>query len=524
VRTNISIWNDSILITFFPVRDIDLQKLNPAGMDAAHRQECLPDTRLDIIESVADWVMEPSGEQNVLWLHGLAGSGKSTLATTLAQFFGQLGRLGAFLFFDRDVKERSDPLTVVKTLAFQLAEFDSRIWQAVADAIRKFQSTLRSSLALQFENFLNKPLASSALEGLHSSGPIVVILDGLDECGNAESRTRLLEVLRDQLPKLPPCYRFIITSRTESDIRDVLSVSEHVDERELDISSTSNNNDIQVYIRHQMSSIRGYRKHLSFPLGWPGESKLCALADRAAGLFVWASTATKFIRSGQDPEQRLNILIKADVAPEAERALNGLYQTALQTAGNWDDPSFALEFRAVVGMILAAKNPLSNDAIDKLRGPEAQWPSLDKISNLGSVLTLPPHPIRILHFSFADFLSDLNRCGDERWYIDVASHNYYLAKQCLDCLGRLLPITYAEPSLSWGTVNVTLPEEVSYACIFWPDHVYAVVDDEHRVSIAEHFENFLHKHFLHWLEALSILKRSREATRMLGRLLQWVVG
>jgi len=76
-----------------------LKKLNPARMDAFSRPECLPGTRQDILKWVINWLTTPSDEQNILWLYGLAGSGKSTISTTIAEYFRELGRLGAFMFF-----------------------------------------------------------------------------------------------------------------------------------------------------------------------------------------------------------------------------------------------------------------------------------------------------------------------------------------------------------------------------------------------------------------------------------------
>src|ERR1700683_1558654 len=91
------------------------------------RLECLPGTRVPIIQVIREWITNPSADSSVFWLHGLAGSGKSTLMTTVAHIFMESGQLGAFLFFDRDSSERNDPKLVIRTLAYQLALFDSTI-------------------------------------------------------------------------------------------------------------------------------------------------------------------------------------------------------------------------------------------------------------------------------------------------------------------------------------------------------------------------------------------------------------
>jgi hypothetical protein len=62
-----------------------------------------------------------------------------------------------------------------------------------------------------------------------------------------------------------------------------------------------------------------------------------------------------------------------------------------------------------------------------------------------------------------------------------------------------------------------LPEHITYACIFWIDHVCMVSED--MAALAKRIETFLHYHLLHWLEAMSMLQRSKNAAYLLERLL-----
>jgi len=91
------------------LRKQTLLELAPANMDASLKEGCLPSTRQDVLSDIANWVTDPSGTQNVLWLRGLTGSGKSTISVTIASFFRDLGRLGSYIFFERAFAERSHP-------------------------------------------------------------------------------------------------------------------------------------------------------------------------------------------------------------------------------------------------------------------------------------------------------------------------------------------------------------------------------------------------------------------------------
>src|ERR1700735_4974816 len=90
-----------------------LKKLQPANMDGSKRMPgCLENTRIELLTLILQWASDPTSTHSVLWLHGPAGSGKSAISTTLADRFRQSRQLGAFLFFDRDVTERSNPALV----------------------------------------------------------------------------------------------------------------------------------------------------------------------------------------------------------------------------------------------------------------------------------------------------------------------------------------------------------------------------------------------------------------------------
>src|ERR1700733_3671509 len=141
-------------------------------MDASAREECLPGTREDILKFITGWLTAPSDGQNILWLYGLMGSGKSTISTTIAEYFREIGRLGAFLFFDRDDPTRSQPSPVVRTLSYKLANFDPAIKAAVSMQIAHNFSVTEAATRVQFARLLREPLAS--LFGLHNQGPIII--------------------------------------------------------------------------------------------------------------------------------------------------------------------------------------------------------------------------------------------------------------------------------------------------------------------------------------------------------------
>ena len=165
-----------------------LELLKPANMDASTRQLCFDGTRVEIRKHLIDRLSQPNDSPRceVIWLLGLAGSGKSTLMNSIAEHFRALRQCGAFVFFDRSDPVNSDPSRVIPTLAYHLAQFSLPFAKALEEQIQARRDIVRSSLAAQFQMLLEKP--SEAVAGLIHHSPIIIVIDGLDECGTEDRR------------------------------------------------------------------------------------------------------------------------------------------------------------------------------------------------------------------------------------------------------------------------------------------------------------------------------------------------
>ena len=149
-----------------------------------------------------------STSNNIIWLHGPPGCGKSTISFTLAEYFNSISRLGAYLHFSNG---SSSPSSVIATIAFRLACFDSTLGKIVSDHVGRHYGGL--SIETRFKEYLLDPL----IEGAHAvNGPVIIILDGLDECGNNEPLLKLFS--SGLFSKLPHNFRFLITSRWDGEI------------------------------------------------------------------------------------------------------------------------------------------------------------------------------------------------------------------------------------------------------------------------------------------------------------------
>ena len=192
------------------------QALKPEDMDETNRTPCFGNTRHGVIDDIFKWIADDTSEaKKVLWVYGLAGTGKSTLSNMIARVMRRLHRLGTFFFFDRDIPQRNFA-TSIRTLAYQLAMFDTRFGAAIWQVVATNDNIAMMPLEFQFENLLS----ANALKSVEwSGGSIVLIIDALDECGSEADRKILMRVLSKGFSNLPSFARIMIFSRPELDIQ-----------------------------------------------------------------------------------------------------------------------------------------------------------------------------------------------------------------------------------------------------------------------------------------------------------------
>ncbi|KZP04133.1 hypothetical protein FIBSPDRAFT_968406, partial [Athelia psychrophila] len=496
-----------------------LKALDPANMDAAIRASCLAGTRKDLLKDIIDWLVTPPEGKNVLWLHGAAGLGKSTLANSIAEHFRGHRQQGAFLFFDRNAPLDSTPARVIRTLAYQLAEHNQVIKSAISLAMEKDPQLTSAPLSTQFTSLLMNPLLAASQE---ITGPVIIVLDALDECGDAESRRSLLALLSHELAKFPGQFRFLITSRPDSDIASPFNLAGHM--LAIDLSMPESSADVLLYIEHEMGQIYSSR-HLSaeLPSDWAGLLAVQRLAAFAAGLFIWAATAIKLLRQSDDPVDCLSSLLGHD---REVFTLDELYKTALQSGG-WKPGKATDTCRQVLGLIVISQIPLTDTTISELLGFEDSGRQCRiALRRLGCVIQWSEgQPARTFHKSFLDYLTDRARCSSEPWFIDVQEHHHALTI----CSFRLM-----KSQLRFNICNLTnshvlnkdvpdlptrvqyfIPESLSYVCRFWMDHLgqNPTGDNDMQCLILEFFEH----QFFYWLEVLSLLEQVPVAVKALIR-------
>ncbi|KAG9315321.1 hypothetical protein JVU11DRAFT_4461 [Chiua virens] len=464
--------------------EISALKDLPYADGARHDQTkgCLPGTRETLLREIFEILNNPADDApRVCLLIGVAGSGKSAVAHSIARW--------------ADVVSRN-PNNLFSTIARDLADRDHQYRSALCKVIQASRSLRTSRVPMeQLEQLIIEPS-----KDVRPIGPLVIVIDALDECGDQANRQHLLPALSRLITdtSFPTNLRFLITTRPENDILDDILDQLPSDPRLVckemgDILKQSVDADIERFIHHSLDK---YSSELQLV-----DQDWCRLlVQRAQHLFQWAATACNFIReigsSGLGRSDRVRLLLETDKI-EGGYPLDQLYRTVLRQL--FESEPERDRFREVMAIVLALKKPLP-------------LPSLSAL--IDGHLRVPVDPIRPLHTSFYDFLRD----GKSSFTFQIPllpQNSLTLGQASLACMRHMLKfnicgltdpriLNTVVPDLS-SRVGRAIPPHLSYSCLYWMDHLQHVQCTPDQLDdITLFFKTF----FPYWVEAISLLSLS----------------
>src|SRR6266702_4212548 len=489
---------------------------------------CLPGTRMAFLDFIVNWVNDPTSERTLV-LFGQAGTGKSSIAHEIARRFDKMHRLTSSFIFLRKEQSEGEAYHLFTTLARDLSDRYPSFKAALGRVIKD-----NSALRLRTRDYptLFKFLILEPLKDLHIVGPILVVIDALDESGDVTGGNGLHKFLAKNLSRLPSNFRVLITSRPEDAIVSALVGAPSVrikSMNDLELAAKTHD-DILTFLRTML---------LSEEL-----NHYCdALATKAEGLFQWAAVACGYIL---DPPEFFDFsrvkciqhLLKPTADHRRPDPLDELYEEVLK--GYFRHQGAQRLFRSVVGQLIAAFEPLSTRSLIALRqrvsigdnsDPESISRMFRRLSSLlsnvnSSDQTLPVVP---LHTSFLDFLTNEEKSGD--FYVDLRHSHGHLAHSCLGLVLHELKFNICNLESSYlankdiGDLHSRIDKHISpallYACRFWGDHLEYI---DFETDLFGKLRTFFEKKFLFWLEALSLTSNVGLASAALSNLNVWLAS
>jgi AAA ATPase domain len=493
------------------------------GWPFGHEKRCLEGTREDFLDHIVKWVENRNSKRGLVLL-GQAGTGKSSIAHEIARRFHKKC-LGSYFAFLRREGSKYDAYQLFTTLARDLSDRHPIFKRALGKVVRD-DSALRGSRDYHtlFEHLLLEPLSNLSLPH-----PILIIIDALDESGDTSGKIGLHTFLAQRLVDLPSNFRVLITSRPEDGIEPAFTNASSVETLYMnDVKLASKTEqDISVYLQKELPP-DVFKEHG------------VKLAKASEGLFQWATVACGFINGnpsglGLGMKKRVQRLLGHAQGRNAEGLLDSLYEEVLKEHFKTDEAQSL--FRTIMGQLFAAFEPLSIDSLIALRrhapvdDPEDSEPVLEILRHLGSLLSNvtssdQTRPIIPLHTSFRDFLTNKRT---NVFYVDLADAHHQLAHSCVGLMLNDLKFNICKLESSYlansdvpdidSRIARYIPPALSYACIFWGNHLKHVDFERDLFAI---LESLVETKFLFWLEVLSLKSRVGLASLALSSLLMWL--
>ena len=515
-----------------------------AGHHSGNRQGCLKGTRKDVLQQIECWLVDEQ-DQQVFWLNGLAGTGKSTISQTFAEMCFADGWLGASFFCSRDFEDRSNLHMIFPTLAFQLAYQYSQFRKELLQVLRANPDVGQESLCSQMEKLIIDPLKTTQI-------PTLIIIDALDECKDEEPASAILSILSRYVDQIPN-VKFFITGQPEPQICSGFRLATLRPITEVlklyDVECSSVDTDIKLFFYTYLTNIAKHQSDGDFMEEWPSSSDINILCEKAAGLFIYASTVVKFVTSQHHwPPERLAILVSVPQNTDYEggSGIDALYAEILTQAfhgagfssSELDGQGVFHCLRTVIGAVLLAFNPLSvrslSDLLSNLFTPSDISTALHSLNSLLLIPDSIEDPICAFHKSFPDFFIDPECCKDKRFFVDPVVHHIELLLSCLNLMKKRLKrnicnlddyVVLSEVKDLSTYQKTHIGSALEYACCFWTKHLVETSSDVHNAKeVQKAIDEFFTKHLLFWIEVLAIMGNLGIGIYAINDIKQWYIS
>ncbi|KAK1233386.1 hypothetical protein PQX77_003459 [Marasmius sp. AFHP31] len=404
------------------------------------RRSCLEGTREEALGDIHTWRTSGDPSLPICWLVGKAGVGKSAIAMTVAKACEEDGLVASFFFFRPDPK-RNNPSALIPTIALGLMTKFPPLRTFIDERVHQDPTILGANLKVQFQELVFKPSLRMEQSGIKKGKsvqkvPNLIIIDGLDECGDEDTQLRVLSVILSSYQQFPLTWsplKFLICSRPEAWIREAFDkVDLHRVTKRIALTNASQTDrDIERYLRNEFEIIRTSPKYsrLRFPSPWPSEENLQRLVRKSSSQFVYAATAMKIVKTPySNPLDQLCTVLEYDPGNPSSNSpfpeLDRLYHIILSMNPNREKLLLVLAVPLIIG-------DASADFIEILLDLAPGDVDIT-LRAMHSVLDIHEDRITVSHTSFRDYLFD--RARSEIFFIDQDTQTYQLARRWLQAL------------------------------------------------------------------------------------------
>ncbi|KAJ6144961.1 hypothetical protein N7470_008856 [Penicillium chermesinum] len=493
----------------------DLRATNPVD-----DKERIENTKGGLFKDSYRWILDnkefkqwqDSEKNRLLWIRGDPGKGKTMLLCgvieELTRLYGDNASISFFFCQATDMRINS-ATSVLRGLIYLLVKNHSSLLHHVRARYDYAGKTLFedvnawNALSTIFRDILNDPTLQTTY----------LIIDALDECTNG---LRFLLDLIVQESSVNPQIKWIVSSRNWPEIAERLDIATQLAPISLELNEASVSEAVDQFIQHKVDELAKAKKYSDKTR----HSVQSYLSSNSQGTFLWVALVCQNLE-----KIRINVLKKLKSFPPG---LEALYGRMIGQVRESEDAELCKEILAIMSTVFrpitlheltSFIELLDNDDYDDLVALE------EIIAICGSFLTLRQHTIVFVHQSAKEFL--LKEALSEILPRGIEAEHDMIFIRSLDVILKTLQRDIWNIKLpGLHTKDICKPSPnplaaVEYSCVYWIDHLEASllngacelgVDDRGRV------DTFLQQKFLHWLEALSILRCVSDGIQVMRKL------
>ena len=340
-----------------------------------------------------------------------------------------------------------------------------------------------------------------------------LIIDALDEC--VVDLPKLLDFIV-QKSFVSPRVKWIVSSRNGPDIEERLERAGHKVRLCLEQNAECVSTAVSIYIQYKVLQLAQQKKYNDKTR----DAVLDHLFSNANNTFLWVALVCQNL----EKIPRWKTLAKLNAFPPG---LDSLYKRMVEQICNSDNADLCKQILALIAIVY---QPITlkelTSLVEMLEDMSSDLESLGEIIGLcGSFLTIREGTIYFVHQSAKDYL--VQHASAEILPDGRTIEQHRIVSQSIKAMDKALQrdvYGLRHPGCSIDKVEHPDPDPLApirYACVYWVDHLCEIKSGHDGVGLCDNgtIDVFLRKHFLHWLEALSLIKGISDGVLAIAKLI-----
>ena len=453
-------------------------------------------------------------DNHLLWIQGDPGKGKTMLLCGIIDELKEqtvgINNL-AYFFCQATDAQLNNATAVLRGLIYLLVDQQPSLFSRIQEKYNHAGKTL-------FEDVNAWVALSGILTNILEDPSLLattLVIDALDEC-----KTDIEELLNFIVRFSGSSkVKWIVSSRNWPTIEGRLDTAPQKVTLRLELNESSISDAVRKYITYKvekLSILKKYDDRLR-------DTVQQHLVSNANNTFLWVALVCQAL---EDPKIKpRHTLGSLKAFPPG---LDPLYDQMMKLITNSIDIRYC---KPILATTLVANRPLTlQELMCLVESLENDFPHNvedieDIIKQCGSFLTLQGRTVFFVHQSAKDYL--LQKAAVKILPSGKRAEHYSIFSRSLQVMSRVLQRDIYHLK-DWGvpTDQIKTPDPdplaaVRYSCIHWVDHLAECQLEELQSGELQDggiIDKFLQKHYLHWLEALSIFRNVSEGILAISKL------